>query len=41
MADPGNVTTFDDLNAHTGLQIEPVAAFEASILAAIVKYHGA
>jgi type IV pilus assembly protein PilB len=40
MADPGNLTTYEELGSHTGLRIEAVTAPEASILAAILRYHG-
>jgi hypothetical protein len=40
MADPGNLTTYEELESHTGLRIEAVTAPEDSILAAILRYHG-
>ena len=39
MADPTNVFAMDDIKFMTGLNVEPVVASEASILAAIAKYY--
>jgi type IV pilus assembly protein PilB len=39
MADPTNVFAMDDIKFMTGLNVEPVIASEASILAAIGKYY--
>jgi type IV pilus assembly protein PilB len=39
MADPTNVFAMDDIKFMTGLNVEPVIASEASILAAIAKYY--
>ncbi len=40
MADPTNVFAMDDIKFMTGLNIEPVIASEASLIAAIGKYYG-
>jgi len=39
MADPTNVFAMDDIKFMTGLNVEPVVASEASILASIAKYY--
>ncbi|MGI8787907.1 MAG: type IV-A pilus assembly ATPase PilB [Pyrinomonadaceae bacterium] len=41
MADPTNVFAMDDIKFMTGLNVEPVIASEASLLAAVAKYYGA
>lgn len=39
MADPTNVFAMDDIKFMTGLNVEPVVASEASILASVAKYY--
>ena len=39
MADPTNVFAMDDIKFMTGLNVEPVVASEASIMASIAKYY--
>jgi type IV pilus assembly protein PilB len=41
MADPERRASITALKAFTGLQIEPVTASDAAILAAIAKHYGA
>ena len=39
MADPTNVFAMDDIKFMTGLNVEPVIASEASIIASVAKYY--
>ncbi len=39
MADPANVFAVDDMRSMTGLEIKPVVATKADVLAAINRYH--
>ena len=39
MADPANVFAVDDIRSMTGLEVKPVVATKADVLAAINRYH--
>jgi type IV pilus assembly protein PilB len=39
MADPANVFAVDDIRAMTGMEVRPVVATKADVLAAINRYH--
>jgi type IV pilus assembly protein PilB len=41
MADPGNVFAIDDMRSMTGMDIRPVVATKADVLAAIERYYRA
>src|SRR3954454_11033530 len=39
MADPANVFAIDDIRSMTGMEVKPVVATKADVLAAINRYH--